>query len=160
MLSVKVICVGKLGEKFWAGASSEYEKRLSAYCKLEIIELPEQRLSQTPSAGDIKNALQKEAALIYSKIPSGSAVVAMCIEGNSLDSEKFAKKIGDMTISGTSKICFLIGGSCGLDSELKSRANLKLSMSAMTFPHHMARVMLLEQIYRALNIMSGGKYHK
>ncbi len=148
MLSVRLICVGKLGEKFWADAVKEYTKRLGAYCKLEIIELPEQRLPQTPSEGEIAQALEKEAALIESKLLPGASVIAMCVEGKPMSSEQLADYFGKLTVSGTSKICVLIGGS------------LRLSMSPMTFPHHLARVMVLEQIYRALNIAAGGKYHK
>ena len=139
MLGVRLICVGRLGEKFWAQAVKEYEKRLGAYCKLEIIELPEQRLPQTPSEGEIAQALEKEAALIEGKLLPGASVIAMCVE---------------------SKLCVLIGGSCGLSERVKQKAALRLSMSPMTFPHHLARVMVLEQIYRALNIAAGGKYHK
>lgn len=160
MFSVRLICVGKLGEKFWAQAVSEYEKRLSAYCKLEIIELPEQRLPQTPSAGEIARALDKEAALIEAKLPAGAAVVALCIEGKPMSSEQLADYLGGLTVSGTSKVCLVIGGSCGLSPRIKQRAALRLSMSPMTFPHHLARVMVLEQVYRALNIAAGGKYHK
>ena len=160
MLSVKLICVGKLGEKFWADAVREYEKRLSAYCKLEIAELPEQRLPQTPSAGEIAAALAKESAAIRAKIPQGASVIALCVEGKTLSSEAFADKLGTMAAHGVSRLCLLIGGSCGLDEALKQDAALRLSMSPMTFPHHLARVMLLEQLYRALNILAGGKYHK
>ena len=151
MLGVRLICVGKLGEKFWADAVKEYTKRLGAYCKLEIIELPEQRLPQTPSEGEIAQALEKEAALIESKLLPGASVIAMCVEGKPMSSEQLA---------GTSKICVPIGGSCGLSERVKKKAALRLSMSPMTFPHHLARVMVLEQIYRALNIAAGGKYHK
>ncbi|WP_087066534.1 23S rRNA (pseudouridine(1915)-N(3))-methyltransferase RlmH [Intestinibacillus massiliensis] len=160
MLSVKLICVGKLGEKFWADAVREYEKRLSAYCKLEIAELPEQRLPQTPSAGEIAAALAKESAAIRAKIPQGASVIALCVEGKTLSSEAFADKLGTMAAHGVSRLCLLIGGSCGLDEALKQDAALRLSMSPMTFPHHLARVMVLEQLYRALNILAGGKYHK
>ncbi|MCB6365304.1 23S rRNA (pseudouridine(1915)-N(3))-methyltransferase RlmH [Intestinibacillus massiliensis] len=160
MLSVKLICVGKLGEKFWADAVREYEKRLSAYCKLEIAELPEQRLPQTPSAGEIAAALAKESAAICAKIPQGASVIALCVEGKTLSSEAFADKLGTMAAHGVSRLCLLIGGSCGLDEALKQDAALRLSMSPMTFPHHLARVMVLEQLYRALNILAGGKYHK
>lgn len=160
MLSIRLICVGRLGEKFWTQAVQEYEKRLNAYCKIEIIELPEQRLPDRPTEGQISAALAKEAELIRSKIPAGAAVVAMCVEGKSLSSEDLAQTIGAMTVSGTSKIAILIGGSFGLDAAIKQSAQLRLSMSAMTFPHHLARVMVLEQIYRALNILNGGKYHK
>lgn len=160
MLSIRLICVGKLGEKFWKQACDEYEKRLGAYCKLEIIELPEQRLPDVPSAGQIEAALRKEKELIEAKIPAGAAVIAMCIEGKTMDSETFAGWIERKLVSGASKLAVLIGGSCGMDEALKQKADLRLSMSPMTFPHHLARVMVLEQTYRALNINAGGKYHK
>ena len=160
MLAVRLICVGKLGEKFWAAAVQEYAKRLGAYCKLEIIELPEQRLPQTPSAGETRQALDKEAALIEARLPAGAAVVALCVEGREMSSEQLADWLGRLTVSGTSRLCLVIGGSCGLSDRIKQRASLRLSMSPMTFPHHLARVMVLEQLYRALNIAAGGKYHK
>ena len=118
MLSVRLICVGKLGEKFWADAVKEYTKRLGAYCKLEIIELPEQRLPQTPSEGEIAQALEKEAALIESKLLPGASVIAMCVEGKPMSSEQLADYFGKLTVSGTSKICVLIGGSCGLSERV------------------------------------------
>ena len=160
MLSIRLICVGKLGEKFWKQACDEYEKRLSAYCRLEIIELPEQRLPDAPSAGQIEAALKKESELIEAKIPAGATVIAMCIEGKTMASDALADWIGQKMVAGTSKFAILIGGSCGMDAALKQKAALRLSMSPMTFPHHLARVMVLEQVYRALNINSGGKYHK
>lgn len=160
MLSVRLICVGKLGERFWKQACDEYEKRLSAYCRLEIIEIPEQRLPDDPPKALIEQRLAREAEDIRAKIPSGAAVIALCIEGKELSSEALAKTLGDLTVSGTSKLAILIGGSCGLDEGLKRSARLRLSMSPMTFPHHLARVMALEQIYRAMNILAGGKYHK
>ena len=123
-------------------------------------ELPEQRLPQTPSEGEIAQALEKEAALIESKLLPGASVIAMCVEGKPMSSEQLADYFGKLTVSGTSKICVLIGGSCGLSERVKKKAALRLSMSPMTFPHHLARVMVLEQIYRALNIAAGGKYHK
>ena len=160
MLTVRLICVGKLGEKFWAEAVREYEKRLTAYCKLEIVELPEQRLPQNPSEGEIARALDKEAALIEAKLLSGAAVAALCIEGKPMSSEQLADYLSGLTVSGTSKLCLVIGGSCGLSPRIKQKAGLRLSMSPMTFPHHLARVMVLEQVYRALSITAGGKYHK
>ena len=160
MLAVRLICVGKLGEKFWAAAVQEYAKRLGAYCKLEIIELPEQRLPQTPSAGEITQALDKEAALIEAKLPAGAAEGAQYVERREMSSEQLADWLGRLTVSGTSRLCLVIGGSCGLSDRIKQRASLRLSMSPMTFPHHLARVMVLEQLYRALNIAAGGKYHK
>ena len=160
MLSVRLICVGKLKEAFYRQACAEYEKRLKGYCKMEILELTEQRLPEKPSQAELAAALQKEAAAITAKIPSGAMVIAMCIEGKPMSSEAFADVLTARMNSGVSQICVLIGGSCGLDEEIKRRAALRLSMSPMTFPHHLARVMVLEQLYRALNIASGGKYHK
>ena len=124
MLSVRVICVGKLGEKFWKQACDEYIKRLSGYCKPEVIELPEQKLPDTPSAGQIQNALEKEAKLIREKIPQGAAVIAMCVEGKTMSSEQLAQTIGNLTVSGTSKLAVLIGGSCGLDEGLQREATM------------------------------------
>ena len=160
MLGIRLICVGKLGEKFWKDAVNEYEKRLAGYCKLEILELPEQRLPDKPSDSQITSALEKEAELICSKIPQGAAVIAMCIEGKTMSSEALADKISEFSLNGISRLAVLIGGSFGMDEQLKKQASLRLSMSSMTFPHHLARVMVLEQIYRALNIQAGGKYHK
>lgn len=160
MLGIRLICVGKLGERFWKDAVREYEKRLSGYCKLEIIELAEQRLPDRPSEGQIAAALQKEAEAIRAKIPQGAAVIAMCIEGKTMSSQALADTLGEMTLAGVSRIAVLIGGSCGMDESLKRQARLRLSMSPMTFPHHLARIMVLEQLYRALNIQAGGRYHK
>ena len=160
MLGVRLICVGKLGEKFWAQAVKEYEKRLGAYCKLEIIELPEQRLGDAPSPAEIEQALAKEAVLIEERLPRGGAVIAMCIEGTALSSEALSKRLAQFASAGASQLTFLIGGSFGLHPRVKARADLRLSMSPMTFPHHLARVMLLEQLYRAYQIECGTKYHK
>ena len=160
MLGVRLICVGKLGERFWKDAAAEYEKRLSGYCRLEVIELPEQRLPDHPSEGQIETALRREAELIRSKIPQNAAVIALCIEGRELSSRQFADKLEELSLNGTSKVVLLIGGSYGLDAALKHQAWMRLSMSPMTFPHHLARIMVLEQVYRALNIQAGGKYHK
>lgn len=160
MLTVRLICVGKLGEKFWKAACDEYAKRLSAYCKLEIIEVPEQRLPDAPSEGQVRQALAKEAEVIRARIPAGAVLLALCVEGGQLSSEELAETLGTLTVSGTSRLAVVIGGSCGLDEALKREARLRLSMSRMTFPHHLARVMALEQLYRALNILAGGKYHK
>lgn len=160
MLSVRLICVGKLKETFYRDACAEYEKRLKGYCKTEIVELPEQRLTERPSQAQMDAALAKEADAIRAKIPQGSAVIAMCIEGERQSSEQFAQTLSGWMNGGISHISVLIGGSCGLDEALKRTAQLRLSMSPMTFPHHLARVMVLEQVYRALNIAAGGKYHK
>ena len=160
MQKVTLICVGKLKEKFYAQATAEYAKRLSRFCKLEIVELPESRLSDSPSPAEISQALTAEAALIEAKLPKGSALVAMCIEGDELSSPQLAEKMRQFAVSGVSTLTFLIGGSVGLSPAIKAQADFRLSMSPMTFPHHLARVMLLEQIYRAYQINAGTKYHK
>lgn len=160
MLNIKIICVGKLKEKFYLEASAEYLKRLSAYCKTEITELPEARRAPNPSPAEIEAALSKEAAAINEKLPRDAYTVAMCIEGKERDSVGFASMLSDAAVFGRSKICFIIGGSDGLHKSIKSAADVRLSMSQMTFPHHLARVMLLEQIYRGFKINEGGKYHK
>lgn len=160
MQKVTLICVVKLKEKFYAQATAEYAKRLSRFCKLEIVELPESRLSDSPSPAEISQALTAEAALIEAKLPKGSALVAMCIEGEELSSPQLAEKMRQFAVSGVSNLTFLIGGSVGLSPAIKAQADFRLSMSPMTFPHHLARVMLLEQIYRAYQINAGTKYHK
>ena len=160
MLSVHIICVGKLKEKFYMDAVSEYQKRLSAYCRLNIIELPEEKLPQDPSQAQIDAALKKEAAAIRAKLPPRARTVALCIEGGLLSSEELAKRLQTWEIGPTNQLCFLIGSSYGLDQELKNEAQIRISMSPMTFPHHLARVMLLEQVYRAFKINEGSKYHK
>lgn len=160
MQKVTLICVGKLKEKLYAQATAEYAKRLSRFCKLEIVELPESRLSDSPSPAEISQALTAEAALIEAKLPKGSALVAMCIEGEELSSPQLAEKMRQFAVSGVSNLTFLIGGSVGLSPAIKAQADFRLSMSPMTFPHHLARVMLLEQIYRAYQINAGTKYHK
>ena len=125
-----------------------------------MIELPETRLSDTPSPADIQKALAGEAALIREKLPKGGAVIAMCIEGRTCSSTELSRKLTDFGVAGKTQITFLIGGSFGLDEELKRSADWRLSMSPMTVPHHMARIMLLEQIYRAYQIADGTRYHK
>ena len=159
MQRITVLCVGKLKEKFYADAAAEYIKRLSRYCKIEVTELPETRLPEDPSPAEIKKALSAEANAIRQKL-EGGAVVAMCIEGQTCSSEALSKKLAAFALEGKSKVTFLIGGSFGLDETLKKQADWRLSMSPMTFPHHLARVMLLEQIYRACQIAEGTRYHK
>ena len=160
MVSVTLICVGKMKEKFYIEAAAEYVKRLAGYCKLNIVELPEQKLSQNPSQGEIDVALAKEAEAIRAKIPPSSSIIAMCIEGKMRSSEELAKLVGDWELSSAKHLVFLIGGSFGMHPSIKQEAWVKLSMSPMTFPHHLARVMLLEQIYRAFKIREGSGYHK
>ena len=153
MQKITVLCVGKLKEKFYLDAVAEYTKRLQRCCKLEVIELPESKLPEEPSPAQIQQALDAEAA-------RGGALVAMCIEGSPCSSEEMSRKMQQLAVSGSTQVTFLIGGSVGLSEELKRRADWRLSMSPMTFPHHLARVMLLEQIYRAFQIQQGTKYHK
>ena len=159
-MNIKIICVGKLKEKFYLDATAEYAKRLGRYCKLDILELPESRLPEEPSPAQIQQALDAEAAAITAKLPKGGALVALCIEGTPCSSEEMSRKMQQLAVSGKTQLTFLIGGSVGLSESLKRRADWKLSMSPMTFPHHLARVMLLEQIYRAFQIRQGTKYHK
>ena len=160
MQKVSVICVGKLKEKFYTEAAAEYAKRLQRHCKLDIIELPESRLSDSPSPAELQKALACEAAAIREKLPKGGAVIALCIEGKTCSSEELSRRMADFAVAGKTQLTFLIGGSVGLDEELKRQADWRLSMSPMTFPHHMARIMLLEQIYRAYQSEQGTKYPK
>ena len=160
MLTVKLICVGKLKERYYADAFAEYRKRLGAFCRFAAEELPEQRLGENPSEREISAALEKEAAEIEKRIPSGAAVCAFCVEGALKSSEELARQLSAWAGAGKSTVCFLIGGSCGLAERVKQRADLRLSVSKMTFPHHLFRVMAAEQIYRAFTINEGMKYHK
>ena len=160
MQSVTLICVGKLKEKFYADACAEYQKRLSRHCRFTLVELPEERLPEEPSQSQISAALDREADAILAKLPRGGAVAALCVEGKLLSSEELSEHIGRWASGGASQLTFIIGGSFGLSERVKERAELRLSMSPMTFPHHLARVMLLEQLYRAYQIQGGTKYHK
>jgi len=159
MLTVNIICVGKLKEAYWREACAEYSKRLRPFCEFSIIELPESRLPENPSAAQITSELKTEGAKILSAAGS-SALFALCIEGSQLSSEKLAEKINTLSVNGISAISFVIGSSFGLSEEVKQKADFKLSMSSMTFPHQLARVMLCEQTYRAFQILNHGKYHK
>lgn len=147
-------------EKYYTDAFAEYKKRLGAFCRFEVEELTEQRLSENPSEKEIAAALDKEAAEIEKRIPAGAAVIAMCVEGKEMSSPALAKQLQSWTNAGKSRLCFIVGGSCGLSEKIKARADLRLSVSPMTFPHHLFRVMLAEQIYRAFTILEGSRYHK
>ena len=160
MLAVKLICVGKMREKFYIDAFSEYSTRLGAYCRFECVELAETRLPDGPSPKEIENALDKEAAEIIKNIPPDAYLAVMCVEGSQMASEELAELVARQALSGRSKLCFVIGGSYGIAPGVKKRADIRLSMSKMTFPHHLARVMLAEQIYRAFKINEGSRYHK
>lgn len=160
MLSIRLVCVGKLREQFFVDAFNEYSKRLSAYCKFECAELNETKLGSSPSDKEIAAALDKEAADIERALGKDAYVIAMCVEGIQLKSEDLAQRISSLAVAGRGRICFVIGGSFGISPRIKQRADMRLSMSETTFPHHLARVMLAEQIYRAFKISEGSKYHK
>lgn len=160
MLSIRLVCVGKLREQFFVDAFNEYSKRLSAYCKFECAELNETKLGSSPSDKEIAAALDKEAADIERALGKDAYVIAMCVEGMQLKSVDLAQRISSLAVAGRGRICFVIGGSFGISPRIKQRADMRLSMSEMTFPHHLARVMLAEQIYRAFKISEGSKYHK
>jgi len=156
-LTVTVIAVGKLKEKEYRALCAEYEKRISGFAQVQLVELPECRLPENPNAAQIAAGLAEEAARIRGKIPSGAFTVACCVEGKALSSPELAQALENAR---SARLCFLIGGSNGLDESLKREAGLRVSFSAMTFPHHLFRVMLLEQIYRAFTIQAGRSYHK
>ena len=160
MFDITLIVMGKLKEKFYLSAAEEYLKRLKGYCSFKIVELPEHRLPEDPSPAEIQAGLDKEAELIFAKIPKNSWLCIFIPEGKILSSEEFATKLADVKNSGKSSACFLIGSSFGISQKVKDKADFKLSMGKMTFPHHLARIMVLEQIYRAEAIQAGSKYHK
>ena len=161
MTALNVICVGKLKEAYWRDACGEYVKRLGAYCKPAVVELSEARLSQNPSDSEIAAALAAEAKLMQPYISQkGAYNIAMCIEGTQLSSEDLAQKFDTAAIHGYSTINLMIGSSFGLDPEIKRLADLRLSISKMTLPHQLARVVVLEQCYRAYSILANSKYHK
>ena len=158
-MKITVIALASLKEKYLKEAADEYIKRLGAFCNLKIIELDPVRLPEKPSYAEISAALSREAELIAKKIPAGDFVVPLCIEGKQFSSEEFAEMLEEKVNIGRG-VTFIIGSSCGLSDDIKRRADLKLSFSKMTFPHQLFRVLLLEQLYRAMHISSGGKYHK
>ena len=160
MFDITLITMGKLKEPFYISAAAEYAKRLGGYCKFSLLELSESRLPENPSPAEISAGLEKEADLILSKVPKGSWFCVFTPEGKLLSSEEFAKTLRTVKNSGKSSACFLIGSSFGMAPRVKQRADFRLSMGPMTFPHHLARIMVLEQLYRAEAIQAGSKYHK
>ena len=160
MFEITLLAMGKLKEKFYLSAASEYEKRLGGYCKFKLLELPECRLPENPSPAEITAGLEKEAEQILARIPKGAWFCVFTPEGKTLSSEAFADTLKKVKLSGKSSACFLIGSSFGMAQCVKDRADFKLSMGPMTFPHHLARIMVLEQLYRAEAIQAGSKYHK
>ena len=159
MIGVKFITLGTLKEQYLRDAAAEYEKRLGAFCRVEMIQLKEEKLSDSPSEGEIKNALEREAAKIMSCVPQRAYCVAMCVEGKQLSSEELAERLSDIAET-HSEICFIVGSSYGLSDTVKSRCHMRLSVSRLTFPHQLMRVILLEAVYRGFNIQKGTKYHK
>lgn len=159
MLRIKLITVGTLKESFLREAVAEYEKRLGAYAKVEIVELKEGRVAENPSAAEIAAVLEKEADAILAAIPPRAYTVALCVEGQQKSSEQLATLLSD-AMSRSSDLCLVIGSSHGLSPRVKKAADFRLSVSALTFPHQLMRVLLLETVYRSLSILHGSKYHK
>ena len=159
MLSVNIICVGKLKESYLRGAIEEYSKRMKPLCRLCVIELNEERIGENPSPAEIKRVIEAESERIIAKIGRGDYVIALCVEGKNISSEELSERLENIQQT-HSTVDLVIGGSWGLSDALKARADFRLSMGKMTFPHQLCRVMLLEQIYRAFQISKGTKYHK
>lgn len=157
-MNIKLVVIGKLKERYLRDGCEEYIKRLSKFCRLRVVELDEYRLPDKPSQKEIYNALSHEAKEVL-KYCEGY-VISMCIEGTQLSSERLATKLEDVALSGYGTITFIVGSSFGLDSAVKERSDFMLSISKMTFTHQMARMLLLEQVYRAFQIINNGKYHK
>ena len=160
MFDITLIVMGKLKEKFYISAAAEYEKRMKAYASFKIVELPEFRLPENPSPAEIQNGLEREAEQILAKIPKNAWFCVLTPEGKIISSEELADKMKEVKNSGKGSACFLIGSSFGIAQRIKDKADFRLSMSRMTFPHHLARVMVLEQLYRAEAIQAGSRYHK
>lgn len=160
MINLDIICIGKLKEQYLRDASGEYIKRMQTLCRLTVTELSAEKLPDNPSQKEIEKALEAEGKRIIEKIPKGSAVFTMCIEGKQKTSEELSAELDALALSGVSNAVFIIGGSFGLSDEVKAKSRYRLSMSKMTFPHQLARIMLLEQLYRAAQISLGTRYHK
>lgn len=159
MLNIDIICVGGLKECYWRDACAEYLKRLTPWAKVNIVEINEERIRGT-SPAQIESAIDAEGKRIKDAINAKSTVIALCVEGKRLTSVGLSDELSKLMLCGTSSVTFIIGGSYGLSDSVKKLASQRISMSDMTFPHQLARVMLLEQIYRAMSIMNGGKYNK
>lgn len=160
LIGITLIVLGKLKENYLRCACDEYLKRLTSLCKMNVIELSPARLPDDPTQAEVEKALDAEKNLILSKIPKNSKVVSLCIEGKQMSSKKFSAFFDETAVLGQGSVVFIIGSSYGLSEEIKAKSDLRMSMSEMTFPHQLARVMLLEQIYRALMISSKRKYDK
>ena len=159
MLAINIICIGKLKESYWKSAIEEYSKRMKPLCRLSIIELPEERVGDNPSDAEIRRTITAESDRIMQKLGKGDHVIALCVEGKNISSEELSERLENISMS-HSTVDLIIGGSWGLSDMLKARADFRLSMGKMTFPHQLCRVILLEQLYRAFQISKGTKYHK
>ena len=159
-MKVTILCVGKIKEKFYRDAIDEFVKRLSRYCKLEILEVADEKTVEEASDTEIRIVKEKEGERLLKNIKENAYVICLCIDGKQLDSEELSSKIEGLGIQGVSHIYFVIGGSLGLADEVVKRADFKLSFSKMTFPHQLMRVILLEQVYRSYRIIHGEPYHK
>lgn len=159
-MNIILLCVGKLKEDYLKAACSEYEKRLSGFCSFTVQSVDAEKLSDNPSEAEIESALTKEGQKLLKKIPPNAYVITMCIEGRQKSSEEFAETIEAAAQKGFGTVVFIIGSSYGLGDNVKNISHARLSMSKMTFPHQLARVMLMEQIYRAYTITNNRKYHK
>lgn len=159
MLALKLITVGTLKEAYWRDAVAEYEKRLGAFCKTEILQLKEEKLSERPTDGEIRVALEREAARILEAIPPRAYRIALCVEGKQLSSEELAAQL-ERVAESHGELCLIVGSSFGLSEKVKSECHMRLSVSKLTFPHQMMRVLLLETVYRSFNILKGTRYHK
>ncbi len=159
-MKITILCVGKIKEKYFTAGIAEYVKRLSRYCKLEIIEVSDEKTPDQASENEEKQIKEKEGERILKNIKDDAYVMALAIDGKQLDSVEFSKKIEQLGVNGVSHILFIIGGSLGLDDRVLKRADFKISFSKMTFPHQMMRMVLLEQVYRGYRIMKGEPYHK
>ena len=160
MLNIQLICIGKLKEAYLRSACEEYCKRLTPFCRFTVTELKEARLPENPSEAQIAACLQEEGKGILARIPLQARVVAMCIEGEQRSSPQFSQLLAETMVRGFSTLVFVVGGSWGLSDAVKQRADIRLSVSKMTFPHQLFRVLLCEQVYRAFQILNDGKYHK
>ncbi|MHB8157285.1 MAG: 23S rRNA (pseudouridine(1915)-N(3))-methyltransferase RlmH [Desulfocucumaceae bacterium] len=157
---IRIIAVGRLKEQYWRAAAQEYQKRLGPYARIDIVEIAEEKLADNPAPAEIEQGLKKEAERITKLLQPGAVIIPLAIAGKNLSSEELAARIERWQLEGKSQLELIIGGSHGLASEVLERATFTLSFSAMTFPHQMMRVILLEQLYRAFSIIGGGKYHK
>ncbi len=160
MMNITIVAAGKIKEKFYSAAIDEYSKRLERYCKFEIIEVKDEKTPENPSEKEKSQVLMKEGERILAAIPKNSEVIALCVEGTEMSSERFAEMMSEYSLKGRGRLTFIIGGSMGLSGAIKNMADIKLSFSKMTFPHMLMRVVLTEQIYRGFTIIEGKTYHK